>query len=244
MMVTLERRYKMQNTQEKKDKVLFWIRRFIKALLCFFIFYYSGYLQNIPVFLFHITKITPTVQILCSLFANSILVLLVGALYFKDLKKEAKIFQKDFANCMDIGLKYWLLGLFIMMGTNILINTFSSNHIAGNEKAVQQMIETLPWAMLINAGIIAPFTEEITFRKTFRTLFKNKWLFASVAGLVFGAMHVIGNATNIIDWLYVIPYGSLGFCFALAYDESNTIFTPIAFHMIHNTTLTLLSILT
>ncbi len=238
MIILIERRDTLKQIQNKK-----WLISFCKAMICFLLFWFSTYLQLLPIWLFHITKITDSLKIYLTLFSNVILVILLVLLYWKDLKKEAIHFIKNRSSCFDIGLKYWTVGLFIMMGSNLIINLFSSQHVAGNEQAVQSMITALPFGMLICAGILAPISEEITFRKAFRTFLPNKWVFAILSGLVFGGLHVVGNISNFIDVFYIVPYGALGTCFALAYEESDTVFTSITFHIIHNTILTLLSIL-
>ena len=96
----------------------------------------------------------------------------------------------------------------------------------------------MPAVMLLNAGILDPFNEEMTFRKAFRNVFNNKWIFALTSGLVFGFLHVVESS----QYLYILPYGIMGFMFALAYDETKTIFTPLIYHIFHNTVLTLISI--
>ena len=128
-----------------------------------------------------------------------------------------------------------------MMASNLVINSLAGG-VAGNEQTVQSMISSLPWLMLINAGILAPINEEIIFRKSFKNVIKNKWIFVLVSGFVFGLMHVLGNVNSWIDVLYIIPYGALGGAFAYAYHKTDTIFTPISFHMFHNIVLVLVSI--
>ena len=95
-----------------------------------------------------------------------------------------------------------------MMVSNMLINLIFSTGQAENEQAVQSMISALPWAMLIDAGLLAPFTEEIVFRKSFRNVFGKGKLFVLLSGLVFGGLHVI-SATNPIGYLYIISSCSL-----------------------------------
>ena len=104
------------------------------------------------------------------------------------------------------------------------------------------MIVALPSVMLLNAGIVAPIIEELIFRKAFRDAIKGKWPFILISGLVFGLMHVLGNVSNWVDVLYIIPYGALGSAFAMSYYKTDTVFTPIAFHMFHNIVLVLVSI--
>ena len=165
-------------------------------------------------------------------------------MYRKDLEKEFKLFRNNFVECMDTGVKCWLAGLGIMMVANVLITIVFHGGGANNEKAVQSMIHSLPWLMVVNAGFIAPINEEIVFRKSIKDVFgKWKWLFVSLAFLLFGGAHVMGNIQTWKDALYIIPYGALGAAFAVAYHKTKTVFTPIAFHMIHNTILICISLM-
>ena len=211
----------------------------------FILFYFSSYIQLIPILLFNmdIASITGAQNVMLSAFSNVVLLLILLLIFRKDIKKEWKIFKDNFLENIDIGIKYWLIGLGIMMVSNILINVFLQLGQAANEQAVQSMITSLPWLMLINAGFIAPCTEEIVFRKGFKKAFPNKYAFIILSALVFGSLHVITSMTSPIELLYIIPYGALGAAFAYMYQKTNTIFTSISMHMFHNTALILLSIL-
>lgn len=211
----------------------------------FILFYFSSYIQLIPILLFNmdIASITGAQNVMLSAFSNIVLLLILLLIFRKDIKKEWKIFKDSFLENIDIGIKYWLIGLGIMMISNIFINVFLQLGQAANEQAVQGMITSLPWLMLINAGFIAPCTEEIVFRKGFKKAFPNKYAFIILSALVFGSLHVITSMTSPIELLYIIPYGALGAAFAYMYQKTNTIFTSISMHMFHNTALILLSIL-
>lgn len=211
----------------------------------FILFYFSSYIQLIPILLFNmdIASITGAQNVMLSAFSNIVLLLILLLIFRKDIKKEWKIFKDNFLENIDIGIKYWLIGLGIMMISNIFINVFLQLGQAANEQAVQSMITSLPWLMLINAGFIAPCTEEIVFRKGFKKAFPNKYAFIILSALVFGSLHVITSMTSPIELLYIIPYGALGAAFAYMYQKTNTIFTSISMHMFHNTALILLSIL-
>ena len=103
------------------------------------------------------------------------------------------------------------------------------------------MIDVAPIIMLITAGIIGPINEELIFRKCFKNILKNKWFFILISGIVFGYLHVSG-ANSLNQFLYIIPYSSLGIAFATTYYKTNTVFSSIFVHMLHNTILTLISI--
>ena len=167
-------------------------------------------------------------------------------MYRKELLKEFKNFKDKFSDNMDVGFRYWMIGLVIMMVSNILISAFVTKNQATNEQLVQDMIKRIPIIMIINAGIIAPFVEEITFRKCFKNIFKNKWLFLIISSLVFGSLHVlpgIFDGASIREIFFLLPYSALGFVFALMYYDTDTVFTSYTMHVIHNTILIILSIL-
>ena len=177
------------------------------------------------------------------MFASGLLAIMFFLIYRKELILEFRTFKNKLMENMDQGLKCWLLGLVLMMGSNFILTFIFKAGGANNENALQEMLKTSPYLMLINAGILAPFNEEIVFRKTIKDNIKNKWIFIFLSFLLFGGAHVIGSATSFTDYFYIIPYGALGGVFALAYYKTDTIFTSMTFHMIHNIILVLLSTL-
>lgn len=182
-------------------------------------------------------------SVVLSTFSSIIIFFIFFIIYRKDLKNDIKNFWKNKEEYMDTGIRYWIIGLIIMFATNYILNIVLKAGGANNEKTVQTMIKAFPLLMFIDAGILAPFNEEIVFRKTLKDIFKNKWLFIILSFLLFGGAHVIGSSKTLIDYLFIIPYGALGASFAYAYYKTDNIFTSISLHMIHNTILILLSIL-
>lgn len=229
---------------KEKEKFINW-KGLLLAIFIFLLFYYSSYLQLIPIAIFNIDlkNISESMNVILSTFSNFLLLLIFILIFRKDLVKEWKIFKSNIMENLDIGVKYWLIGLAVMMTSNIIINFILNLGQAANEQAVQGMITALPWLMLLNAGIIAPFTEEIIFRKGFKKAFPNKYVFIIISALVFGALHVVTTMSSPLELLYIIPYGGLGAAFACMYQKTNTIFTDISMHMFHNSALILLSIL-
>ena len=214
-----------------------------KGLLTFLIFYFSSYLQIIPIMLFNIdvNNYTASDLAIANTFVDVILVIVLIILYFKELKTEFKTFKKNIKLNMDTAFKYWFVGLMIMCISNIIIGFIANLNTSSNEEAVQTLVSSTPYLMLFTAGILAPIAEELTFRKGVSKLFKNKWVYAFSSGLIFGLLHVIGSS-NILEYLYIIPYGSLGFFFALTYYDTKSIYPSIIMHAIHNSALIILSI--
>ncbi|MBQ8131793.1 MAG: CPBP family intramembrane metalloprotease [Bacilli bacterium] len=230
----------IKNLKEKNELIYY----LIKGALFFLLFCFIDYIELIPMYLLHLKSISGAFAVILNTMKNVILAFILFFVYRKDLIREWDVFRVDPMENLDNGTKYWFLGLVGMIVSNTIINLFFQTGSAGNEQAVQSYITYLPWLMLVNAGLIAPFCEEIVFRKCFRDIFKNhKWAFAIMSGFVFGLMHVIGSYHSWVDLLYIFPYGVLGSAFALAYHETDTIFTSYFLHMFHNTILILSSII-
>lgn len=220
------------------------VKNIFKTIFVFFLFYYSWILQVIPIILFdmNVDKLTDKGNVVLTTFSSVALGIILFFIYRDSIKKEFKKFKENFSSNMEIGVKYWMFGILGMIVSNFLIGILFKNGQANNEEAVQSMIGALPWLMLVNAGLLAPWSEEIVFRKSLRDIFKSKWLYVIISGILFGLAHVLGSAEIWSDWLFILPYGSLGLAFAAAYYDSDTVFTPIAIHILHNTLLVLLSI--
>ncbi len=214
----------------------------IKGTILICMFLESGIIQILFKNLLHIKKVTVRDATILNFLSSLVFGIFLIIIYRKDLKKEWKIFKSKLSDNLDIGIKYWLIGLFFMMSTNILINLIWKSGTATNEQAVQKMITSLPFVMLLSAGILAPLNEEILFRKCFRDTFKNNIVFALASGIFFGFLHV-STATTLSQFIYIVPYSCLGISFAVMYIKTKSVFTSMMMHMAHNSILTLLSIL-
>ena len=66
-------------------------------------------------------------------------------------------------------------------------------------------------------------------------VFNNKYAFVAISAILFGLVHTLADLSNLLNLLYIIPYGALGLGFALMDYETKSTFTSIVMHMIHNT---------
>lgn len=178
---------------------------------------------------------TLTQQIIAIFSADLIFLIIIITTYFKTLKKDLKKFFKNFLNNFETAFKYYLIGFICMVVSNLIIVTFINNAIAGNEEAVRSLINIAPLYMLFSVGIYAPLTEELIFRKGIKDIISNNKIYILVSGIFFGFMHVIGSNPSPQDFLYLIPYSSLGIAFAYTYSKTNNIFSTIMMHSLHNT---------
>lgn len=175
-------------------------------------------------------------QYLCSILSLVLYVLIIVLIYSQELKSEFATFRNNFKNCLDNGFKYWTLGLFIMVIANLIINTLiMGGNIAANEEMNRQAILENPlWYTALSIVVIAPFIEELLFRKSTDKIFKKEKYYCIFCGLLFGFAHVIADLSSVLNLLYIIPYGALGYVLALMDRKTNTTFTSIMFHSLHN----------
>lgn len=219
-------------------------KNIIRLIISLLLFFFSYLVQLVPIFLFDIDVVNASDTTLYALqaFSNSFMAICIFLMYRKELISKFKEFIKNFWDMADISIKYWLIGLCAMAVSNILISTFSPVKIANNEAGVQDIITSVPFIALFLTTVLAPFTEEMIFRKAFRDVFPKKMEYILLSGIIFGALHVISSVTSLYDYLYIIPYSSLGIAFAALYYKTDNIFTSIFVHMLHNGILTILSI--
>lgn len=171
-----------------------------------------------------------TIATLSQIATYLIVLLGLGIIYHKRLINDLKTFKKEY---IKVALKNWLLGLLVMIISNLIITTITSN-IAANESLNRELLKAYPISNIIIVVLLAPMIEEITFRASFKKAFNKWYTFAFVTGLIFGLAHIA--KLELLEFLFVIPYGALGFFFAKAMYETDNIYSSIIIHILHNLT--------
>ena len=205
-----------------------------------YLFYPTGLLYTSIV---KIVDNTSDPVVYLNLIYDSIFIIILVSNYIGILKEKFKDFKTNIFEFFKKYIKYWLMAIFLMAISNIMVENIT-NAAATNEENVRQLIEANPFILLIITGLMAPVIEELVYRLTvYNIVGKNKKLFIILSGLLFGGAHVIASATCINDLLYIIPYSIPGFALAYIYNKSNNIYVPMLFHCIHNTFAFILQIL-
>lgn len=211
---------------------------------CYFLFAILG-IYIVPIFVSGMASKFIHNDNVLDIVSDVLFILILFLIYEKDLVREFKTFIKNFKKNISTTFKYYICGVMLMAVFNLLINT--NTGVSQNEGAVREMLFTNPGLMLISISILAPICEELVFRKSIRPLIKNKWLYAICCGLLFGLAHLMINFVTgtfvLKDLLYLLPYGSLGGCFAIMDYESDSVFSSIMMHAFHNTWTALLLLL-
>lgn len=218
---------------------------YIKAVLAILLFFCSSAFSIIPIWIFQLdpNKITAKENLMLGIFNYIVLIIIYVLMYKKDFISNLKDFKKQPNKIIDIGFKYWIIGLFFMVISNLILIRLFPGSSSNNEDAVQLYIQNFPILALISTSLLGPFIEEVVFRKTFKDMIKKPILFILISGILFGLMHVLGQASSVSEFLYFIPYAALGISFAWMYYKTNNFFAPCMMHFIHNLILTLISII-
>lgn len=213
--------------QKMEKKIFVVLKVFILLLLLLtfksiFISFFQSNLNNI-------------LKVIIFLISDLIVIGILLIVYRKTLIKDFKSYFKDFLNNFEQSFKYYIIGLAIMIISNLIIVVFINNQIASNEESVRSLIDIVPLYMIFSVSIYAPITEELIFRKGIREIFNNKYLYIISSGIIFASMHLASENLSLNTLLYIIPYSSLGITFAYTYYKTNNIFSTIMLHSFHNT---------
>lgn len=211
------------------------IKEIIKFILIFLLYLlYSDIIIIILTELGVNIKVLPNnLKIAIMFLINLSLMIMLFIFYRKSIKENLKDLKFNFKSYIKDNFKYYVIGLLIMIISNIIISFFVEGN-STNETLIREYINIMPIYMIFSSCIYAPFTEEMVFRKSLRNCFNNKVLYILLSGLIFGSMHLL-SASNLIELVFLIPYSSLGCVFAYMYYKTNNIFVPMTFHMVHNT---------
>ena len=211
--------------------------KFILTILIYILFQ-SNFLFSL-LYLFGINlSILPNICKKILLYLNDIIyIVIILLLYKKEIKEGIDDLKNNFSNRALLSVKCWALGCILMVMSSVIINYFLSQNAPLNEQIIRTNIKKAPIYMIFTCSFVAPILEEMTFRQSLYGLIKNKWIFIISSGAIFGLLHVIGSYNNILNLLYIIPYGVMGSCFAFLLSKTNNITLPIIIHMIHNTIL-------
>lgn len=214
------------------------IIKYIKFGVALSLFFFGTLLQYIPILILKLdpNNITINQSFYLTIFSNVLCFTILIIMYRKSLIDGFKNLISKKGKPLLHGFEIWFVGLMIMAFSTMLISWLNSGNTSTNEESIRTTLEMFPVVASISIAILSPVIEELVFRKSFREIFNNKWIYIATSGLLFGALHVFLSPINsFIDYLFLIPYCSMGVAFSYMYYESNNIMVPISMHVMHNT---------
>ena len=208
------------------------------ALGCLAIITYFGLsmLDSIPYKLAGVQpeNVAINFRILYLLVYETLLLSIILIIFNKKVEKDIQDILDNHKEYYSKCIKYYLIGLIVMVLSNTILALLNNGGIANNEEQVRNMFKINPVYMYLSAVVFAPIIEELVFRQGIRNICGKNILFIIVSGFVFGALHVIPSMTNAFDLLYLIPYSALGVVFAIMLYKTDNILVSMGFHFMHN----------
>lgn len=202
--------------KNKKDflPILLYIIIFFGIQLLFGI--YLGFTQEIG------SKVSDKTLSIINILSYFAIFLTLTIIYYNKLIQDIKrINKKD--------ITYIVISAVVLIVLNFIIsNLFVSLNVEmENQDTVVNLLNNYKLLTIISIVLFAPVTEEIVYRYSLSTLFKNKALFIIISSVIFGAMHGLG----IVTILYVLMGIILAFCY-LKMDKN--IISSIIIHILNN----------
>lgn len=207
-----------------------------KGILAFIIYFIITTCASVPLELLKIdiSKLSRTTVYLYEFLIYIIIIFLIYLLFKKDINKSIKDFWKNKDTYFKKYFKYWFLIIGLILISNTIILAVTNGTTANNQESINKMMESSPFFTFILSVLFAPIVEELSFRLSFRKMFKNNLLFIITSGVVFGSFHVLPVLETWVDLLYIIPYSIPGIIFAYILSDSDNICVPISLHFFHN----------
>lgn len=162
--------------------------------------------------------------------SNIVVVLILLYLYRDDYKEKSQF------NFKNLSSSFWIyiLGLVVTAFINFILMYVLKLGESANEVAVSTSLSVLPLYSIASILIFAPIIEEYVFRRGLFDIVKNKWLYITLSGLLFGSMHVVFHDPTFIDLLFILPYSILGMSFGYIYYKYRDINLTISIHFFNN----------
>ena len=202
----------------------------ILVLLLYFIWPYF-----INVLLSGIFGLKGTGLLALTLVMNFALLFIVIYIYRDSLKRELTTFKKGLPKVLGTGLIVFLIGFGLYGVFNSLICELFPSISNVNYDAMSKMFTKTPLLLFISTIFYYPVIEELVFKKTFRGIINNKWLFIVFTGLLNALFEVLlANGGSGIELVFLIPISLFYMSFSYMYYKTDSVVTPIVYRMLYN----------
>lgn len=167
---------------------------------------------------------------------NFILLFILLFIYRKYLKKDILDFKKNSSKYMIKGIKILVIGLVCYVFANLLVGvlcSFSGNQ-NDNFNVMYDTFKAMPMLLIITTIVYYPIVEEIVFKKTFKDIISNKWLFVIITGLLNAGFNIALSTSSSLSLLYIIPDAIISMSFSYIYYETNNLTTSVLYRSLYN----------
>ena len=218
----------------------------LKLLLCFIFFFCIGDIFSyvLGIFGIDVTKFSNKILVIYQFIMSFIMFIVLFFTYKKTIKKDYESFRKEKNKNITYIIKMFVIFMivkylvsFISVLIMTLLNFDTSSMTSVNQNLIESYVKASPILMLISTAIFAPFYEEVLFRLGFKKVFKNKYIFVILSGMIFGLMHVFPLEEGIplmLGIMQSITYVTMGIFLSYVYYKTDNIFISIGIHFLNN----------
>lgn len=120
----------------------------------------------------------------------------------KTISKDKQVFKK-FTSLLGEGfIMFFLVKIGLALVEGSVFELFGLEvETSDNQALIELLTGSAPVLMVISACILAPINEELVFRGAIGKVIKNKRVFITVSGLIFGLMHVTDSIVLMLEIL-------------------------------------------
>ncbi|MDD3452872.1 MAG: type II CAAX endopeptidase family protein [Bacilli bacterium] len=211
-----------------------YVNEFSLGIAIILIYILSSYMNGLLINKFNLSSMPLAVYLIWNIIYEILILSIMLLLFNKKLEHDFDDIKINHKKYFSENFKYYLIGIAVMLISNVIIMYVFEGGISNNESTIRSILQVSPVYIFITGVLIAPIMEELVFRQAFKNIFKNKYLFILLSGIVFGGLHIISSLNDITSLLYLIPYCSLGIAFAYILSKTDNIFTTIGLHTMHN----------
>lgn len=156
--------------------------------------------------------------------------------FWEDLKKDFIDFKKNsnkHFSSIGLGIAGCLVLTYVVSYIYLLLGIEGDSD---NQSTINSVLQSKGWLpMVISVVIIAPFTEEMLFRKSIYGTCKYKFnipdpITIGLITFVFALVHV----ASLENLKYIFQYLPLAFVITYSYHHSKNIFVPMGIHLLNN----------
>jgi len=216
----------------------------LKLLFCIILFFFVGTITKIMFDIFNINLDSEMRLILLQLISSIIMLSILSLIYYKDIKKDSKIFKKNLSKKLIFIIKLFLIFIVVKYIVSlftailmILLKLDMNSITSVNQELIETYLKRAPLLMAISTSLLAPIYEELLFRLGFKKVFGNSILFVVISGFIFGLLHVfpLDNGVSLtLGLIQSISYVSMGLFLSYIYKKYNNIYYNIGIHFLNN----------
>lgn len=175
-------------------------------------------------------NLSETNSLYITFFSNFMLLGVVLFLYFKRAQNPFRKLKNNFKkNMLKSGLIFGI-GLIGFCIFNMI-----SYKIAGSlSDSSYNSFQKMPTLFLISTLFYYPIIEELVFKKTFKGIINNKYLFILITGFLNATFQVIFNYETTLGLVYILPYTIFYSSLSYVYYETDNIIYPISYRILYN----------